>query len=304
MIAISPYHSRLAVHSVYGATDLAGVDHLLRPSLWLDESTDLKVFSNARTAIWACLKILQLSKSDEVCIVTTSNGPYISSCVTKAIEAVCSWSRVVTNATKLVLVIHEFGIPCSLSRMHELQKLRIPILEDCAYAVGSRFEGGDVGRYGDFAVYSLPKFYPVETGGLLVSRQGFRDTIFAMNVEAPHGYMLSAADQVNVLRNASFNSKVVRYWSKVRRDNWNFFCRHLAHLGVEPYFELEERSVPGVFVCQLPNGIDGASLKERFVGAGIEATEYYGHGGFYLPVHQFLTETEIKLMLRLFEEVQ
>jgi len=50
--------------------------------------------------------------------------------------------------------------------------------------------------------------------------------------------------------------------------------------------------------------MNGALLKERFVNAGIEATEYYGHGGFYFPIHQFLSETEIDLMLRLFEEIQ
>jgi dTDP-4-amino-4,6-dideoxygalactose transaminase len=188
--------------------------------------------------------------------------------------------------------------------MDELRSLGIPILEDCAYAVGSRLEGADVGRYGDFAIYSLPKFYPVEKGGLLVSRESLRDALLDTDSAVPEGYLLSATDQSELLRNVSFQPDVVRHWCKVRRDNWTTFSRRLAALGVEPYFELDEKSVPGVFVGKLPNWINGALLKDRFVNSGIEATEYYGHGGFYFPVHQFLSEDQIHLMFRLFEEVQ
>ena len=304
MIDISPYRSRPEGPADKDFTGLAAGDDLLRPSLWLDDAADLKVFSNARTAMWACLKNLQLSRNDEVCIVTTSNGPYISSCVTRTIETVCSWSRVVTRATRLVVVIHEFGFPCGESTMRELLDLGIPILEDGAYAVGSRLEGADIGRYGDFAIYSLPKFYPVGMGGLLVSRQSSKESLLAIDAAGPDGYLLSATDHVEVLRRLSFKPDAVRHWCEVRRDHWNRFVRRLAVLGVEPYFELDERSVPGVFVCKLPQRMNGALLKERFVNAGIEATEYYGHGGFYFPIHQFLSETEINLMLRLFEEIQ
>jgi hypothetical protein len=303
MISISPFaHGPLAA---VGSASIIDVDvaKVAQPENWLDDAEHVYVFSNARSAILACLRHLGLNASDEVCIQTTSNGPYISSCVTRTIETVCSWSRNVNTATKLLLVIHEFGFPCDDLRMRSLRSLNIPLLEDCAYGVGSRSRGSGVGRYGDFAIYSLPKYYPVPRGGLLASKRPFD---FVTNDEQSSESAAGLPDHevAEIYSQISCGLQVKDQWNELRRDNWRRFAKCLAHRGVAPYFELDSASVPGAFVCSLPPSIHGQTLKRRFVDSGIEATEYYGHGGFYFPVHQFLSEADIGLMLSLFGDVQ
>ena len=62
----------------------------------------------ARDAIKKALSYYHLKKTDVVTIVTSSDNYYVSSCVTRAIENYCLWSREVVPATKLIFVIHEF----------------------------------------------------------------------------------------------------------------------------------------------------------------------------------------------------
>lgn len=298
MITISPHGAGPVSATQTGAAGDAGLRH---PGTWLDAAHELAVFGDARSALGACLRQLRLNGSDEVCIHTTSNGPYISSCVTGTIESVCGWSRRITPNTKLVLVIHEFGFPCDAYRMHTLRCLGIPLLEDCAYAVGTRLAGAAVGRHGDFAIYSLPKYFPVPGGGLLASAvAGFGKGAFEMAT----GQSAAPSDSERMLAAISCERAVIGDWNRARRDNWNRVARRLAGFGVVPYFELADAVVPGAFVCTLPRTLDGGRLKRRFVDAGIEATEYYGHGGFYFPVHQFLSDEQIDQMVGLFGDRQ
>ena len=255
---------------------------LEEPEAWLNKANSVRFYASGRAAISACLSQERLERADEVLIVTTTQGPYISSCVTEAIEAVCAWSRELTPRTKMALVIHEFGFPCDSSLIAECQARRIPVMEDCAYALGSRMEGASVGCFGDYAIYSLPKHFPVPFGGVLASR---RDIIPPRAAEAlPNG---DKAFLVSALRKAM---QIGSSPNEARRKNWQWFAESLLPFGMEPYFALPPAVVPGAFVARLETAVDGAKLKEDIVEAGVEATQYYCMGGFFLPVHECLTD--------------
>jgi hypothetical protein len=298
-IAISPY-SQISQDSVFSDPLLVGMDKFRSAAAsWLDGAAEISFFKNARSALWVCLKYLRLNSSDEVYIHTTSGGPYVSSCVTETIGAFCQSSRVIGLRTKLILIIHEFGFPCDESRMRQLAALGMPILEDCAYAAGSRIQGAAVGRIGDFAIYSFYKHYAVPRGGALVSRHSLRIPDLWTSPEVQERTIPaveSSALQAMLLMHAETQSS----WNAARRSNWQYFEEQLAKIGVVPYFGLDEGVVPGAFVCKLPPEMSGDSLKKKFVQAGIEATEYYGHGGFYFPVHQMLTHEQKISIVRLF----
>ena len=108
----------------------------------------------------------RLTADDEVLVATTTDTPYISSCVTSAIEAVCKWSQTPSEKTKAVFMIHEFGFPNP--RAAEWRKFcderGIPLIEDLAYGWGS--EGA--GTWGDVRIYSATKLMPLQFGGFLV----------------------------------------------------------------------------------------------------------------------------------------
>ena len=81
--------------------------------------------------------------------------------------------RARTPRTKAISVVHFLGIPCDLDLIKELAaRHNLKLIEDCALAVGSRFDGKHVGLWGDAGCFS---FYPVKhittgEGGMFVSR--------------------------------------------------------------------------------------------------------------------------------------
>ena len=79
-----------------------------------------------------------------------------------------------TPRTKAISVVHFLGIPCEMPAIVELAAERgLVVIEDCALAVGARYDGRHVGLFGDSGCFS---FYPVKhlttaEGGMLVSRR-------------------------------------------------------------------------------------------------------------------------------------
>lgn len=79
----------------------------------------------------------------------------------------------ITPRTKAITVVHFVGIPCDMPAIAALAKEHgIPVIEDCALAVGARIDGMHVGLFGDAGCFS---FYPVKhittaEGGMFVSR--------------------------------------------------------------------------------------------------------------------------------------
>src|SRR5262245_38657483 len=121
---------------------------------------------SGRQAIHLALRALQLARQDVVTILTTTGNFYISGCVTHEIEKFCRWSREVEPQTKALLVNHEFGFP--YEELRALRRFNVPIIEDAAHAFASNNRDQSAGTVGDFVVYSFPKFFPIQTGGLLV----------------------------------------------------------------------------------------------------------------------------------------
>lgn len=81
--------------------------------------------------------------------------------------------RAITPATKGLLLVHFVGIPCNMPAIMAVAgRHGIKVIEDCAIALGARYDGRHVGLFGDAACFS---FYPVKhmtsaEGGMFVSR--------------------------------------------------------------------------------------------------------------------------------------
>ncbi len=254
------------------------------PEFWLNGAGHLQYHASGRDALRGCLKNLRLRRQDEVLIVKNTEGPYVSGCVTKTIEKICRWSQQWNRKTRCVLVIHEFGFPCPIGKILPYTKNGIPIIEDCAYALGSRIGGAAVGTIGDYAVYSLPKIYPIPFGGILVAKTPCNRTDH--NFDIP-------ADFKELLRQTLRKShSLLPEWNRLRRENWLFFAKKLFRKGLKPYFSLSRGIVPGVYVTHVPKNFSGEKVKQRLNSVGVESTQYYGQQGFYFPLHQFLTAYE------------
>jgi dTDP-4-amino-4,6-dideoxygalactose transaminase len=260
------------------------------PDFWLDQGKCFNILRSGRSALKLALLAIGMSRNDSVMIVTTTGGSYVSSCVTKTIEEVCQWSHELKNNTRVVLLIHEFGFPCLIPE--EISNKGLTIIEDCAYAVGTRINGGKIGMVGDYAIYSLTKYYPIPFGGILVSRKQISPALI---------FDPLTDDAIEFVVNFFMNSaSKYENWNQQRRTHWHYFSKKIEKHGLRAYFDLDTTVVPGVFVAYLPSTITGSATKDRCVNAGIESTEYYGQGGFYFPVHQYLTSYELEYILHHF----
>jgi perosamine synthetase len=82
----------------------------------------------------------------------------------------------ISEKTRAISVVHYLGMPVQMDRIIEIAKRRsLLVLEDCALAIGTRYNGIHAGCWGDVGCFS---FYPVKhittaEGGMLIT--GNRD---------------------------------------------------------------------------------------------------------------------------------
>lgn len=75
-----------------------------------------------------------------------------------------------TEGVRAMIAAHFFGLPVDLSDAAGFcRELNIGLIEDCAHCFIGESVHGQVGMLGQYAVGSLPKFFPVLRGGILAS---------------------------------------------------------------------------------------------------------------------------------------
>ena len=138
-------------------TDIVGTDAIF-------------LFSSGKEIIHHLMNKLGVTRKDEVYISTSSNSSFVSSCVTSTIFNYCRPSRVITDNTKALFVIHEFGYPNKeIEKLVEISKKKnIPLIEDTAHTLNSWYLGKRLGSFGDVSLISLPKSFPVTSGGVFI----------------------------------------------------------------------------------------------------------------------------------------
>jgi perosamine synthetase len=81
-----------------------------------------------------------------------------------------------TKRTRAIMPVHLYGYPADMTRLMALARQhKLLVIEDCAEALGSRYQGAHVGTFGDVATFSFYGNKTITTGegGMLI----FRDPI-------------------------------------------------------------------------------------------------------------------------------
>jgi len=147
-------------HSVTTSSCMASL-HLCSIHLGLGEGDEVIV--PAQTHV-ATVHAIELTGATPVFV---DCDPLTGNITALAIEAA------VTPKTKAVSMVHFVGIPADMDEICAvIEKHDIALIEDCAIAIGARFDGRHVGLFGHAGCYS---FYPVKhitsgEGGMLVSQ--------------------------------------------------------------------------------------------------------------------------------------
>jgi hypothetical protein len=267
------------------------INHCLPDSDLIDEyfderfaNKDFIYTENGRLAISTALDFYNLGKDDVVTILTTTNNFYISSCVTNEIEKFSKWSRKIVPETKIIFVNHEFGFP--YLELRQLKDYKLPIIEDCAVSFFSQDKNSDIGNVGDFVIYSFPKMFPLQIGGLLVSN------ILNKIEKKDKIDDLKSRYIKNVLsHNIKFKEEIINK----RIYNYNYLNEKFKSLGFSERFNIKQGAVPGVFMFRTDKRkIDLPELKKYFYAHGVQCSVFYGEDAFFIPVHQALNEHDME----------
>jgi len=132
---------------------------------------------NGTDALYITLKALGINYGDEI---ITTNHSWISTvetivaCGAKPVLIDTKPNflidedqieRKINQKTKAIMIVHLYGNPCEMSKIVKISnRFKLPIIEDCAQAHGSKYKGKHVGNFGHFGTFS---FFPGKNLGCL-----------------------------------------------------------------------------------------------------------------------------------------
>jgi dTDP-4-amino-4,6-dideoxygalactose transaminase len=138
--------------------------------------------TSGRAAISVALRFLGIGSGDKVLVPTYHCPTMIAPVARSGAEPVfypitasggvdLNWLRQrAPSGARAILATHYFGIPQPMAELRAFcSAARIALIEDCAHACFGVSEGSALGSWGDVAIASLPKFFPVSEGGLIAS---------------------------------------------------------------------------------------------------------------------------------------
>ncbi len=158
-----------------------GAPHLPRPASVLDAGA-VRMVTSGRIAIALALREMGVGAGHVVLVPayhSMSMIPPVLACGAQPVfyklgpDARVDLADVaskLTQSVKAIMVTSYFGIPQQLSELRAFcDSHGVQMLEDCAHCFFGEHEGKPVGSWGDYAIASSMKFFPIYEGGCLVS---------------------------------------------------------------------------------------------------------------------------------------
>ena len=74
---------------------------------------------------------------------------------------------------KAIILVHLYGFPAKLNEIMEISnKYDIPIIEDAAEAIGSKYNDQPLGTFGEIGIFSFNgnKIITTSSGGAIISK--------------------------------------------------------------------------------------------------------------------------------------
>jgi len=190
--------------------------------------------------------------------------------------------RRITPKSKAIIVVHLFGLPANV---REISALGLPVIEDCAQALGAKLEGERVGTFGNVAICSFyaTKIITTGEGGMLLSH----DLELLSRARDLRDY-----DKKNDFK-VRFNYKMTDLQAAVGRSQLQKLERFLGQREALAGVYSKEL---GTFPCTLPPSQEGRiyyryvastqesvrALIEKLLHVGIEVA-----APIYRPLHRY-----------------
>ena len=147
------------------------------------------LFANGTTSLEAILFALNVRKNDEILVPSqtffSTISPIINSCAkVKFVDidyetlniSVKDLKSKISSKTKLVIIVHLYGLPCDMNEILKLKKkFNFLLVEDCSHAHGAKYDKKNVGSYGDLSFFSFQgnKAIAAGEGGIALTNNKF-----------------------------------------------------------------------------------------------------------------------------------
>lgn len=176
---MTKFHPRVPITPVLSRASVSGAR--ARPACVLDAGA-VRLVTSGRAAIALALREMGVGRGDEV-LVPAYHSPSMVPPVCwlgarpvfyrvgpdASVDLDDAASRI-TPATRAIMVTAYFGFPQDLAAIRAFcDSHGLLMLEDCAHSFFGEHKGRPAGAWGDYAVASSMKFFPVYDGGCLVS---------------------------------------------------------------------------------------------------------------------------------------
>lgn len=164
------------------------------------------LFNSGRSALYAYLKSLQLKNTDEIItqaftcnavanpIIWAGARPvYVDADESFNID-IGELKNAITKNTKAIIIQNTFGIPAKINEIKDVAKENnLIIIEDCAHALGAKYNGKKIGTLGDVAIFSFGRDKIISSvyGGALMINNDFYKNDFEeiyRNIEYPGSF--------------------------------------------------------------------------------------------------------------------
>lgn len=299
--------------------------HVVRNCVGVGSGTD---------ALWLTLLALNVGQGDEVIVPTNSfiaTALAVSHCgadvrfvdvdpLTYNMDPELM-EEAINTRTRAIIPVHLYGQACDMDSIMEIADSRnIPVVEDCAQAVGATWKGKRVGSFGVAGCFS---FYPTKNlggigqGGAVITE----DLELAEKVRCLGNVGRAAGSHVDFAYKG-FNSRLdsmnamflkrclsrLQTWNHNRQAAAFLYDKHFEDFGAikTPHVADDATHVYHLYIIKCLNNRDRDGLKdfliENKVGCGVyypkpihEQEIYRGEGGNYFPIAEELAETTLAL---------
>jgi perosamine synthetase len=170
-----PTQPVLSMASFFGGSHRHHVPSIL-------DTGNVKFATSGRVAIALALQQMKIGKGDKVLVPAYHCASMIEPVVWAGATPVFYQINPNTSAnlddirskidgsTAVLMATNYFGFPQELEKLrHFCDSHQLYFLEDCAHSFLGMYQGYPVGSYGDYAIASAMKFFPIYEGGCLVS---------------------------------------------------------------------------------------------------------------------------------------
>ena len=236
----------------------------------------------------------------------------------------------INQSTKAIIVPHTFGFP---ARIDEILKFKIPVIEDCAHAIGSYYKGKALGSYGDISIFSFyaTKVLTTGHGGMVLTSNKKYYQIIKDLIQYDHrktfkvSYNYQLTDILAGIGNAQFNKllffiKRRKHIASLYRDildknnNIEYFPKRDSNLNTYRFvIKFKSKKIRDNFKLMLSRKgvpttvpIDSYQLLHRYLKLDktkFPNAEKLSKTSLSLPMHPGLTKKDVEKTLKSLESL-